>query len=145
MLSHDDLIGIGVKILKNTFNCGAIYKEPKSLNKEIPDIIGFRSEGSFVIEAKTSLKDFKNDLKKSFRLKSESGMGDWRFYITPKNLINQDMLPQCWGLIEVNKNRNFNIIYNPFGRGNIYSRWYKNKKDKESEWRLMYSKLNPGE
>lgn len=138
-LTHSELIQIGAKWLKK--KCGVVLVEQKSFNDEIPDIIGFNSNGSFVIEAKTSRADFLADQKKPFRITPNDGMGDWRFFITPKDLIRIEELPNDWGLLEVNDKGKIVNEYNPFGKGNIYSQWIRKGKNIKAEWNVMYSAL----
>jgi hypothetical protein len=121
-MTHDQLVDIGYRwVIKR---CGFAFKELKTIEKEIPDVIGFRSEGTFLLEAKATRKDFLSDKNKPFR--KEGGMGDWRFYIAPKGIIDPNELPDGWGLIHVDKGK-ARVEYNPFGRGNIYSRWNRNE------------------
>ena len=112
----------------------------KTLNAEIPDVIGFKGDFSFIIEAKTSRADFLADKKKPFRLNPSIGMGDFRFFIAPLNMIGISELPEGWGLIEVEGFKIVNV-HNPFGKGNIYSNWIKNKKNNQAERYVMYSAL----
>ena len=83
----------------------------------------------------------KKDGKKFFRYMPDNGMGDWRFFITEKGLLSIHKLPKGWGLIEVNKNKKARIVYNPFGMGNIYSDWLRNKKHQKSELIMLCSAL----
>lgn len=138
---HKDLIDIGYKwCLKR---CGFAFKELVTMNisGEIPDIIGFNTDGTFLLEAKISRIDFLKDKKKFFRINSECGMGDWRFFICPTGLLKKTDLPNMWGLIEVSENNKVRISYNPFGKGNIYSNWLRNKKSTSSEMKMLYSAL----
>lgn len=138
-MTHKYLIEVGFKWLSKK---GAIvFKELKTQNVEIPDIIGFKSDYSFVLEAKVSRNDFFRDKKKNFRKQSHLGMGDFRFFITPKNLISIDELPDMWGLIEVDENMKPRVKYNPFGKGNIYSNWNRNECNKKAEYLVLYSVL----
>jgi hypothetical protein len=66
---------------------------------EEPDAIGWRSGVSILVECKTSLADFKRDSKKWWRRVPNVGMGNWRFYLCPKNVIKPEDLPLGWGLI----------------------------------------------
>ena len=138
---HKQLVEIGYKwCLKK---CGFAFKELTTINDsgEIPDVIGFNSEGTFLLEAKISRGDFFSDKKKPFRIHSYQGMGDWRFYICPKGMIEVEELPPLWGLIEVDSNNKTRVVKNPFGKGNIYSRWNKVEKNERSEKQLLYSAL----
>ncbi|WP_187292388.1 hypothetical protein [Paraglaciecola psychrophila] len=66
---------------------------------EIPDVMGFRNNVSCLIEVKVSRSDFLADKKKKFRGSPELGMGDWRFYLCPSDLIKAEELPEGWGLL----------------------------------------------
>lgn len=138
-MKHADLIEIGCKWLND--KCSFVFTEIKTITDEIPDVIGFNSSGTFLIEAKTSRADFFADKKKPFRMISENGVGDWRFFITPKHLIKIEELPLMWGLIEVDDKGKVSMVYNPFGKGNIYSLWLKNNKNTEAEKHIMFSAL----
>lgn len=140
-MKHDELVEIGYKWLLN--KCGFAFKELRAYTYpgERPDIIGFNSVGSFVLEAKTSLADMQRDRGKFFRKYPFEGMGDWRFFIAEKGLLTTYKLPKGWGLIEVNKNKKARTVYNPFGIGNIYSKWNRNPKNQKAELLMLYSAL----
>lgn len=53
------------------------------------------------MEAKTSLNDFRADLKKPFRVYPQNGMGLYRYYICEPGVITEDDLPERWGLLYV--------------------------------------------
>lgn len=126
-MTHKELCEIGSKFLKrpesaNGHGCHFALIEP-SCYGENPDVIGFRhgvtgvkeyqidnvvktyeygwDVGSVVLEAKTSRSDFLADRKKPHRINPETGMGKWRYYICPNNLIKIEELPDKWGLIYV--------------------------------------------
>lgn len=67
-MKHKDLNDLGEKFLKTgyrfKYKCQVIVKELKSSSNEIPDVIGFYSGGSVIIESKTSKADFNRDKKK---------------------------------------------------------------------------------
>ncbi|MBI6727323.1 hypothetical protein YA0089_27285 [Pseudomonas viridiflava] len=65
--------------------------------KEKPDVVSFRSNCSAIIECKTTRGDFLADAKKPFR--SSGGVGTYRFYLCPVDLIKIDELPLGWGLL----------------------------------------------
>lgn len=114
-LKHKELCLIGSKILKTKLGCTVSISEPSGI-KENPDAIGWRytyggeSDGSILIEAKMSRSDFKADFKKSFRQYPEKGIGNWRYYICPTDLIKVEDLPENWGLIYVNDRKHTKII-----------------------------------
>lgn len=138
-MTHKELVDVGYRwVMKR---CGFAFKELVTVNKEIPDVIGFNSCGTFLLEAKTSRADFLCDKKKEFRQNPEKGMGDWRFFIVPKGLVTIEELPKGWGLIEVSDSGKAFTSYNPFGGGNIYYRWERNQKNLQAEVNMMYSAL----
>ena len=67
---------------------------------ETPDAIGWNYCNSCVVEVKVSHSDFLADQKKPFR-KNDEGMGNYRYYLCPENLISEKELPKGWGLIYV--------------------------------------------
>jgi len=137
-MTHSELVEIGYKWVMS--RCGFAFKELRTLADETPDVIGFNSNGTFVIEAKISKADFLKDKKKPFRNHTWEGMGDWRFYICEKGLISIDELPYLWGLIEVTKGK-AQVKHNPFGKGNICYKWIRNQKNNNAERKMMYSAL----
>lgn len=138
-MTHNELVEIGYKWINK--RCGFGFKELKTINDEIPDVIGFISGYSFLLEAKVSRSDFLSDKKKKFRQDPSLGMGNFRFFITPKGLIKIEDLPEMWGLIEVNDKLKARIVHNPFGKGNVYSNWKSFDKNIIAENKVMYSVL----
>ncbi|WP_143516196.1 adenylosuccinate synthase [Pusillimonas sp. T2] len=110
---HKSLCEIAVKWLKRAPSaggpgCAVAMSECKSgVDGEIPDAIGFRrtgydaTDGSVLVEVKTSRADFLADAKKSHRI--SGGIGSWRYYMAPKGLIDPNDLPMGWGLLQVNE------------------------------------------
>ena len=98
-------------------------------NAELPDVAGFGMRSSTVIECKVTRADFLKDAKKSFRLNPNSGMGDYRYYCCPKDLIKPEELPYGWGLL---------YIY-PSGvvRTQRHSTFF-NKKDINAEYHALF-------
>lgn len=100
--THAELVVIAHKWVLNNASCGVAFKELSCAGYgEIPDVIGFGSWHSVVIECKVSRSDFLSDKKKHFRKKPEVGMGKKRYYCCPSGLIKQEELPEGWGLIYV--------------------------------------------
>ena len=93
-------------------NCSTIATEIVCANAtgEIPDVIGWCSWTSVLIEAKSSRSDFKRDTKKIFREQQNKGMGEFRYYICPTNLIKVKELPHLWGLLYYSEERGIEII-----------------------------------
>lgn len=109
-MNHDDLVNVAVKWLSKPWrnagdgghgSCSVIISEMTSSSRETPDAIGFHGGFSTLIECKASRADFRNDAKKYFRIKSEAGMGFYRYMMVPAGLISLGDLPSGWGLIEV--------------------------------------------
>ncbi len=129
---HRQLCEIGAKFLKrsaskNGHGCHFAIIEP-SVYGENPDVFGVRhgtiSErkigdtvhvygydvGTVVLEAKTSRPDFLRDRAKSHKAADEMGLGRWRYYICPENLIKVEDLPPKYGLIWVTKGGQVKVI-----------------------------------
>ena len=70
-LTHADLVTKGIKWLRSQggkqWSAPLAFGEIVAVGNEIPDVIGFSSNGSTLIECKTSKSDFKRDKKKMFR------------------------------------------------------------------------------
>lgn len=114
-MTHDDLIIIGAKWLSKhhdgiefSDNCyryshPLVLKEMSSNNFTIPDIVGFCSEYSTLIECKISKQDYLSDWNKTHRY-SLKHVGNYRYYLTPQNLIDLSELYDGWGLLETDGN-----------------------------------------
>ena len=75
-------------------------------SNEIPDVLGWSGPTSILIECKTSLSDFKADLKKSFRRDYYDdvvgyAIGNQRWYMAEKGIIPVELVPEKWGLLEI--------------------------------------------
>jgi len=111
LLDHDKICRLGVGWLKRPASrqgpgCQAAFSEARGgWNGEIVDAIGFRAglhdDCSVVLEAKTSRADFFADLHKPHRQTPALGMGVYRYYIAPLDLLKMTDLPPGWGWIEV--------------------------------------------
>jgi hypothetical protein len=69
---------------------------------ESPDAFAWGGGSTQLIEAKVSRSDFLSDKKKLWRNNPPYGIGRYRSYICPTDLIKPEELPLCWGLIYVN-------------------------------------------
>lgn len=71
---------------------------------ESPDVFAF---GGYVptqlIEVKISRQDFLADKKKPYRKEPEFGLGQYRSYLCPTDLIKPVELPKYWGLLYINE------------------------------------------
>lgn len=141
-MGHQELTEIAKKwVLKQKWSIAAV--EQKSCAAEIPDVIGFSSSDSVVVECKASRADFKADAKKPWRIYSAEGMGKYRFYLCPEGLIKPEELPNNWGLIYVGKRGKTEVVVNPYCayvNGNIYSNGFY-RYNKEAERQIMYALL----
>lgn len=97
-MSHDDLVKQACKWLEQA-GCRIIFHELDTAAREIPDAIGWRYGWSVLIECKATRNDFLKDKKKFFRRNPDMGMGCWRFYMCPPELIQPEELPEGWGLL----------------------------------------------
>jgi hypothetical protein len=109
-LTHSDLCALAVKWLRMrkqnncipyAKTCKVVASEVKSLNFEIPDAIGFNSDGySILFECKTNLQDFIRDAHKPNR--ELGGMGDFRIFLTEKGMLNSEIQRHYygWGVME---------------------------------------------
>lgn len=119
-ITHRELCILGSEWLKKSLRCTISIYEPKGI-KENPDAIGWRYsyggaryEGSVLVECKTSRADFKQDFKKAFRIEPEKGVGNWRYYMCPTDVIKPEEVPEKWGLLYVNEKRKIKVIKNPY-------------------------------
>lgn len=117
---HNRLCEIGAKFLKrpesaNGHGCHFTLIEPACYG-ENPDVFGVRhgsnghDVGTILLEVKVGRGDFLKDRKKPHRLNPETGIGKWRYYICPTNLIKPSEVPEKWGLIYVNGRGHCDIV-----------------------------------
>lgn len=100
-MDHAQLVLKAERWLKQQ-GCGVVFREPfraTTHSGEKPDAIGWRDGLSLLVECKATRADFLADKKKPFRKAPEKGMGDWRFYLCPPDIITVGDLPAGWGLL----------------------------------------------
>ena len=68
---------------------------------ECPDSFAWGGSSTQLIEAKVSRSDFLSDKKKHWRANPEKGLGRYRSYICPTDLIKPKELPEYWGLLYI--------------------------------------------
>lgn len=141
--SHIALCNIGAKWLKKSCpqKCPVSLIEMVSYCPEQPDVIGFNGSYSVLLEAKTSRADFKKDAKKHWRLHPETGVGDFRLFICPENLIQIEEVPEHWGLVWVDTKGKCTLIKDVFQRGGEWKFIHIHQKNQRYERSLMYSAL----
>lgn len=139
--SHRKLVEISYAWLIK--RCGFAFKELRSFSNECPDVLGFRSDESILIECKVSRNDFLADKNKPFRKISCNGMGNYRLYCCPKGLIKKEELPEKWGLIYVNENGKATLVHNCFNNkgGNMFLEENRFEANREEEIKMLYTAL----
>jgi len=75
---------------------------------EQPDVLGYSTKTTILIECKTSRSDFYAEKNKPFRL-LEEGIGGQRWYLAPKGIIPIEALPDKWGLLEVTPDKKIHV------------------------------------
>ena len=116
-MTHSEITTKAAKWLRNHNqniiipNCSLVITELVSATPtgEIPDIIGWCSWASVLIEVKTSKSDFFRDKSKPFRAFKDMGMGELKYYICPTGIILIDEVPEYWGLLYIDENYNITI------------------------------------
>lgn len=138
-MTHQELVEIAYKwVMRLSPPHGFGFKEFHTYNKEIPDVIAFNAWYSTLIECKVSRSDFLQDKKKPHRAK---GMGTYRFFMCPNDLIQVHELPDNWGLLWVSPKGRVKVVHNPYNPkgGNIWDNGF--ERDLEAENRMMYCAL----
>lgn len=143
-LTHAHLVKFAYEWVLKSGSCGVAFREfnTGACNGEYPDVIGFSSGPTTIIECKTSRADFLADSKKMFRRYPEQGMGDYRYYFCPEGLIKVEELPEGWGLIYVNAEGKAKRKHRAeVKKANGFNIPYQHKKNIKAEHNLMYSAL----
>lgn len=103
-VTHKKLIEIARRWLLDRRDCVVVFTELGANLGVVPDALGWtKGAVSTLIECKVSLEDLRADRKKN-----RSGLGNERYYLTPKGLITRpdDQLPVEYGLIEWDGEKN---------------------------------------
>jgi len=103
-MTHADLVERAGRWLAGTKRCVVVATEIVSACAETPDAIGWYMGNAILVECKASRGDFLADARKSFRQHPPSGLGAYRYYMTPPGLVSPKELPDRWGLVEVHAN-----------------------------------------
>lgn len=106
--THDELCKISAKWLNEGGriappSCPFVAVEVHTALDEVPDVFGWSSHLSVLIECKTSKSDYIKDFKKSFRANSASGVGEYRYFCCEPKLIRPEGLPNQWGLLWISE------------------------------------------
>ena len=110
-ITHAELVAYGRRWLYR-HNCGYVAVEECGMSLEFPDLLGFRSNFTIMIEAKRSRRDYRKDMSKFFRAEPEHGVGNYRYYLCPDGLIKPEEIPSNWGLIYL-KGKRLYVIKGP--------------------------------
>lgn len=106
-MTHADLVVRAAAWLRSC-GCNPVYTEHGSIHvMERPDAIGWSvgtqkaPKGSYMVEAKASYADWRQDKNKPFRRWPELGLGSYRYLLVPKGLVTVEdpLLPDVWGLL----------------------------------------------
>lgn len=132
-ITHDMLVAKAKRWLEkshgNKFACGVVLAEYKSYADEIPDIIGFNSNRSILIECKVSRADFKADSRKSHRHYIKK-LGNLRYYLTLPNVACPEDITNGWGLLYASDKKITEVKE---------SEWFADDSVKAAEWPILYS------
>lgn len=139
-ITHADLVK-NAEIWLNKRGVRLTFHELVTSGHEQPDVIGWQGNHSVMIECKASHADFLADKKKSFRRYPEQGMGDYRIYFCPPEVIRISDLPEGWALVyfDGNKTKNIHKI-----NGYSMNQWMDTlpfRGNKQAELKMMYSAL----
>ena len=94
-MTHDEMV-LRVASWMNKTSKVVLRDAMRTINKEQPDVMAWKTNISILIEVKTTRADFLADKRKSFRKNPSEGMGDWRFYACEPGVINVSDLPEDW-------------------------------------------------
>lgn len=103
--SHHDLCVMAGRWLRRQ-GCTVVLLEPQTMRTdEFPDAIGWKfCTVSWLVECKTSRADFFADAKKLHR-QTGMGMGQVRYYLAPRGMLQPGEMPAGWGLLEAHGSR----------------------------------------
>lgn len=102
-MTHAEMVQRAGRWLRSKMRCNPIFLERRSImTSESPDALGLTPRGTILIECKVSRTDYLKDQRKPFRARPELGMGGYRYYMTPADLLlPHERPPEGWGLLEV--------------------------------------------
>lgn len=102
---HRDMCKRAAKWLRGTMGCNVAVWELTACANEKPDAIGWHPYKSTLVECKTSRADFLRDRLKYHKKTPEGGMGNYRYYMCPPDVIKVEDLPLNWGLVYLKNGR----------------------------------------
>jgi len=113
-MTHAELCKVGARWLLNykgyQFRCNYVVTEFVSFCHETPDVFGFKGGSqTILLEVKVSRSDFLADKKKRHRSEG-MGVGQFRYYLCPFDLIRLSELPKGWGLLFCDNNGKIEVV-----------------------------------
>jgi len=115
VLTHAELVHRAYRWLLGAGKCVVAVTERGAqdvFGTEIADAIGWNWDGrSTVIEVKTTHADFLADGAKPHRNR-DSGLGDQRYFMCSRGVIERTEVPEGWGLLYATAGR-VNVMANP--------------------------------
>jgi len=141
---HAKLVQLGAKWLRRNGFSVVATEIVTAYSRETPDVIGFRSSCSCLIEAKASRADFLADAKKPERSGRMRGVGVYRFYLCPKGMIVPDELPPKWGLLYADSSRVSSVVCpkgNAWPGARSFDEWdnFQHEIDQRAERGILFS------
>ncbi|CAB3845420.1 MULTISPECIES: hypothetical protein [Achromobacter] len=140
---HQRLVSAGERWLKRQGFAVVASELATTGCAEQADVIGFRSTCSALVEAKASRSDFLVDRKKPHR--KEGGLGVYRFFISPPDVVAITDLPPGWGLLHLEGKRIL-VARGPTGNiwpayGSTVGDWhtFQHAPDEAAERAVLYS------
>ncbi|QSL63971.1 hypothetical protein G0D86_29735 (plasmid) [Burkholderia multivorans] len=140
---HKLLVTLGERWLKRQGFAVVATELVTSGTREQADVIGFKSQCSAVIEAKVSRSDFLADARKPHRI--AGGLGIYRFYLCPPDVIQVSDLPERWGLLYAD-GRTIRAILRPTGNAwpsprSPFGDWsaFQHEADQDAERSVLFS------
>lgn len=106
-MTHALLVQRAVRWLRGTQRCAVAFGELVTSGPEVPDAIGWTGVRSHLVEVKVSRSDFKRNASK---LHPRGGVGCWRWFLTPRGLLDRAELPDGWGLLEAGS-RSIRVVH----------------------------------
>jgi hypothetical protein len=117
-MTHVELVVLGHRWL--TSRSYTVFTEFVTYDNETPDVIGWKSGRSILIECKADRGDFLSDCKKLWRRHPYMGLGRQRYYLCPWEMIKKVDLPKRWGLLWVRSGRVYTqMTASPFPEYNL--------------------------
>jgi hypothetical protein len=103
--AHTTMCKRAAQWLRGTKGCNVAVWELTAACSEKPDAIGWHPYKSTLVECKTSRSDFLRDCKKHHKKTPGYGMGNYRYYMCPIDVIKAEDLPENWGLLYLVNNK----------------------------------------